>query len=166
MGKRKPNFKRDLVRGKRGEEMLVALWPDVFMALEEECRAYDCRHVDGRTVELKTDYYDHVTTPNFFMEYASHEKPGGPWRSLRDRVDIFAYLFVEPHPLLHVWEDVPRLVEVLNNRFVPSAPERNICNGKWAAQGYLVDRELLVKYSNPTVFMVNADINTQSRKQD
>lgn len=144
------DFKRDLRRGKAGEEMLVTLWPDIFVPPTEDVRAYDLLHVDGRTVEVKTDYYDHETTPNFFMENTSHDKPGGPWRALRDDVGLFVYLFVEPQPVAYVWEDVRALCCVLDTKFA-HAPGREIHNGGWKAYGFLVDRGQLLSHTDVTV---------------
>ena len=142
----------------------MSLWPHVFVADPEADRTYDVRHVDGRTVEVKTDYYDHTTTPNVFMEYASHDKPGGPWRTARDGVAMFAYLFPHPFPLLYVWDDVPGLVRALEQHFVPDSPEQRICNGAWAARGFLVDRTQLCRYAVATVRMVRADTEEETKQ--
>lgn len=144
--------------------MLVSLWPDIFVPPPEKVRAYDLLHVDGRKVEVKTDYYDHETTPNCFMEYRSHSKPGGPWRALRDGVDLFVYFFPLPYPKAYVWDDVPALCLALDEHFVPNAPERQISNGQWAAQGFIVDRARLAGYVECMELIVDSETTTTTTK--
>lgn len=59
-------------------------------------RAFDFWRVDGKKVEVKTDWYSLDSTEFFFIERWSDvdkKKPGGPWQS-QDKADIFVYLFI------------------------------------------------------------------------
>lgn len=162
--KRKPNFKADLIRGQDGEEMLVTLWPEYFMpkppieyedptkAQLKAYREYDLLHVDGRKVELKTEHYDHTTTPNFFMEVEAWGNVGGPWRARRDKVDIYVHLFPLPHPKAYIWEDVPALCNTLKRK--PFKDGRVV---GYPAKGLLVDRKQLEKYADTMILVVEPD---------
>jgi len=150
-----PDFARDLTRGQSGEAWFVDHYPGGGALAEQSTRAFDVVLPDARTLELKTDSYSHVSTPNCFMERwtksGSRRSDGGPWRAARDGVDVFAYLFMEPEPLLYVWHDVDRLVSSLDDwirhtrRYV-----HRVQNAAWCGEGYLVPRTVLALPSRVT----------------
>lgn len=109
------------------------------------------------TLEVKTDTYDHTATPNFFIEQYTErangsEILGGPWRTVEHGVDIFAYVFLEPTPLLYVWRDVPRLVGCLEQLIWQRSTHQRIINSAdgMRVRGWLVRRNQLAKlYGEP-----------------
>lgn len=90
------SFKNSLAKGKAGEALFLAAWPD----LEQlDGRRSDFRHkVTGDTYELKSDQYDMAKTENFFIELWSNAerlKPGGPLQALKHESDFWCYMFVK-----------------------------------------------------------------------
>lgn len=79
-------------------------------------REFDFWRVDGKRVEVKTDWYSLDDTEFFFMERWSDidkEKPGGPWQSV-DKTDVFVYLFIRDGVYFE-FDDVPALVQRLED---------------------------------------------------
>lgn len=148
-----PDFQRDLVRGKLGEQFLKAnhaglglTWP----AEGERRWDLECA-LNGKHVEVKCDSYDPLLTQNFFMEQRTRVagKPGallgGPWRALAEGVDTFVYLFHSPKraPSFGYWfYDLPLLVEHLDAH-LEEYEVRRVRGGRLQAVGRLVPRDSL-----------------------
>ena len=108
----------------------------------------DGRHGDlqdsktGRIIEVKTDTYDMLQTPNFIMEHKtiSSNKPGGPWQALADGCHYFLYYFISNK--YYYLFDTRQLVEELeaNRCFYESFTSQN---KGWAVSNYKVRREEL-----------------------
>ena len=79
--------------------------------------AYDFKVVrTGEKLELKTDDWDHESTPNFFFErWSNWEKqtPGGPWQSRAKRVDCLVYYFAR-NGIYYEFRDIKKLCKVLD----------------------------------------------------
>ena len=138
------DFQTQLEVGEAGEAFLLKHCPHLSRPVKAT-REYDLVTTAGHSVEVKTDTYDMEKTPNFFMEYESHGKPGGPWRAAQDGVDIFVYMFVHPFPRAFWFNDTKSLVEALDEwkdkkrRYV-----HVVRNKAWVAKGYTVPREYLL----------------------
>lgn len=145
-------FKVDLARGKAGERWLADRTGLRFPADGE--RRWDLEGgVVGRPnymrVEVKTDSYDPLRTPNFFMELLTvvggRELVGGPWRARADGVDTFVYLYHSPDrsPSWAYWfYDLPALVAELDRN--PSRWQmRAVKLDQLRATGLLVPRTKL-----------------------
>lgn len=87
---------------------------------------------DGTRVELKTDFYDMMRTPNFFFERYSNDKTktlGGPFSAAEAGVDYFIYFFIKnstafwfrPIELVEFllkWDGIDKLVGVPNRDYI------------------------------------------------
>lgn len=157
-------FKRDLERGKAGEQFLKSQYPKrpdefpeppyLWEPANPAERRWDLELVSARdgkclqTVEVKTDSYDPEQTPNFFMELLTvvggRELVGGPWRARADGVDTFVYLYHgRAKPSRAFWfYDLPALVRELDTR--PSRFQmRSVKLDQLRATGLLVPRSAL-----------------------
>lgn len=164
-------FKRDLERGKAGEQFLVDNCPHNSLRFPldskerrwdlERCTTYELPAIgthwtqgplqvsEVERIEVKTDSYDPATTPNFFMELLTtapggYEMVGGPWRARADKVDTFVYLYLgKARPPRAFWfRDLPALVKELDTK--PSRFQmRNVKFDQLKATGLLVPREVL-----------------------
>jgi len=137
-------FTQQLKVGDKGEYLLKNHYPYPIVKSEKDL-AYDfyCSALD-KTIELKSDTYSIDKTPNFFMERYSdlaRDKPGGPWRALEDKVDIFIYMFINDGIYWH-FDDVPALVKRLDS-IVSGLHMTKVNNTSWTTGGYRVKRELL-----------------------
>lgn len=144
------SWKSRLAIGKRGEAWFAKHYGAT--VTPPECMEYDLVLPDGRTVELKTDTYDHTKTEYYFMERLCGEKAGGPWRAEQDDIDVFAYLFMNPTPLCFVWSDVLGLVAQLDAWVDTNNPwQHTVRSQGWTAWGYRVPRGRLVESTQPEV---------------
>ena len=135
------SFKTDLNRGRIGELAMLHASNGTLDPLDG--RQADMRITkSSKTVELKTDFYDHGNTQNFFMEYGSHgKKLGGPWRSLEEGTDYFIYAFPNPG-FVYIFETtvlVDRL-NLLKNEF----PLTEVFNVGYTTTGYKIPRKLIL----------------------
>lgn len=76
-------FSNSLICGQAGEELFYQLNSDKLLFADGYKFDFTLKH-SGKTVELKSDYYDSEKTENFFMERFSdfHRKTeGGVWQS-------------------------------------------------------------------------------------
>lgn len=126
-----PDFKKDLERGHKGELELLRLYPDLV-----RLDGFNADFVDqeGRTYELKTDFY---TSGNFFMERWSDvdkQKPGGPWQSKQKNIDFYVYMFPNLKKLFTF--TVGDLVNQLEN--LKEKNVRSVQNKSWTTEGWIV----------------------------
>jgi len=107
-------FKDDLKRGNVGENLLL----DTYSFFKfDGCNAHDVIDTrDGKTVEIKTDFYDMYKTENFFMEKWSNDidfKLGGPYRTEEYKTDIYLYQFIK-NKIIFWFDDVSKLVNTID----------------------------------------------------
>lgn len=134
-------FKDQLSVGASGEELFHSLYPKLEKA---DGIKFDFKY-KNKTVELKTDTYSMLKTPNFFMErYSDVERAtnGGPWRAAHDNVDYFVYMYVQQRKCF--WFDSKKLVEFLDV-YCKNKSMINIPNKTWTTAGYLVPRTAVSK---------------------
>lgn len=154
----KPNFKKDLKRGSKGESLFLDYHPEYQLT---ECKtkqkSYDfINPKTEETVELKTDFYCMDKTPNYFIERFSdyHKRTlGGPFRC-HLTCDYYVYLFHKQR--ISFWFNTKQLVERVNE-WAGVGPEVRppwnkvnlskglvfINNGRWQTAGHKVPRSLL-----------------------
>jgi hypothetical protein len=134
------SWKEQLEKGTKAEELfLLRCHLELTPA---ETRDYDFTTPDGLRVELKTDFYGELRTPNFFIERWSvmeQGKPGGPWQSLGKNVDLYIYLYADTGSYF-VFSDLQALCTAVEKLNLPVIPVRNkgYCGG-----GYKVPRTAL-----------------------
>lgn len=142
------NFKADLERGSKGEELLMELWPEL---VRLDGRKADFS-INGKKLELKTDYYEQSKTKNFFMETYSNVqkgKRGGPFQSEQNNVDLFLYFYIKD--TMGYLFDVKELVKFLKSK-EDKYPTRMITNHGWITSGILVPRAHLAELYQVKVF--------------
>lgn len=132
------HFGSSLAKGKRGEDLLSELWP--------ELQRLDGRKGDftwnGIKVELKTDSYDMAKTKNFFLEVWSDVdkgKPGGPWQALQHGAELFCY-FYSNNLTMYIF-DTQALVYYLDGLPKDYYQSVKVPNRTWTTVGYKVPRE-------------------------
>lgn len=117
------NFKSSLNKGQVGEEYLLKHWPELKRL---DGLNADFALPDGRTLELKTDYYCITKTGNLFIERISNankQSPGGPWQAASKGIDLFAYLYLKNGTL---WLfDTAKLVKFLDGAVYPESEIKN-----------------------------------------
>lgn len=131
------NFGTQLKVGNKGEESFLEAYPSLKRL---GGRKGDFELPDGQILELKTDSYDPIKTPNFFMErFGNIEKktPGGPWKAARDGASLFVYSYSKTGQC-H-WFNTDQLIKFLEEK-AEIFESRIISNKTWAALGYLVPR--------------------------
>ena len=131
-------FKDSLVEGKKGEDFFHELNP---LLIRCDGFNFDFKMKNGKTIELKSDYYDMDRTDNFFIERYSYEnKPGGPWQALEKGVDFFIYFFPKNKTafLFKTKELVLELDKIVDeNKFI------KIGNDGYETTGIRINRSLL-----------------------
>ena len=136
-------FSQQLKVGDRGEALLKQVFPFELQKSKDLKYDFYCPDTE-QTVELKTDTYSMLKTPNFFMERfsdLSRDKPGGPWRANQDNVDIFIYMFINDNTY-YQFNDIPALVERLDS-ITSRLRMTQVRNTSWTTGGYRVNRDLL-----------------------
>ena len=133
------DFKEQLAKGQAGEQLIH----DYFSQLERLDGFSSDFIINGKGIELKTDFYDPTVTPNFLIErYSDSERltDGGPWKALKDGSQYYLYLFYQTKELYII--DTKDLVTYLdanhhhfNRAYIP--------NKTWVTMGYKVPRHLL-----------------------
>ena len=91
-------FEKSIVEGKKGEDLFFELYSrNPFLG---EIRRSDGIKEDfflgDKSLELKSEYYDALKTPNFFIEKFSNFEAmtfGGPWRAEIHDVFYYAHFF-------------------------------------------------------------------------
>jgi hypothetical protein len=135
------NWKRQLEVGTNGEHLFLQGYPKPLIVSAN--LSYDFLRVeDGAKIELKTDTYSLSSTPNFFLERWSKEgenKPGGPWRARRNRIDIFIYYFIQDGTFFE-FTDVKKLC-ARADKLLGKAREVRVKNKGYYTIGYPIPRE-------------------------
>ncbi len=134
-------FENSLKEGQKGEELFLNIFKDRLVRLDG--KNADFKLLDGRTVELKSDYYDNNKTSNFFFErYSDKDRltNGGPWQALDKNIDLFVYWFPK-NKTIYVF-NTKKLVEKLNS-IVESYELVDIPNKSWITSGYKIPRNYL-----------------------
>ncbi len=96
---------------------------------------------DGKKVELKSDSYSQKDSQNYFFEYHSDMSKGtlgGPWRSARDNVDYFCYLYLKDKVIY--WFAPVLLVGFLDKEIQGMRP-KIVRNRNYETSGFCVNRE-------------------------
>lgn len=145
MSRTKPktfNFQKQLNLGKNGENLFIQKYNFWYSPKKGDGNNIDLILNNGKTVELKTDYYKIDATQNFFMErYGNLEKKtdGGPWKAQKAKIDYFVYLYLLDKTFY--WFTTDRLVEKLNILIKKNKLKMKfIDNEAWTTAGYLIDR--------------------------
>lgn len=141
------DFKASLKWGEWAQQHFLDVWhgrrPALIPALKSE-RRWDFGTSDGRTLELKSERRAWTETEFMFLEQGVMGKAGGPWRAAEDAVDIYAWWFPEPSPVILWWDDVPGLVKWCDNWL---AQKKRFCyiikNKGFSGRGYKVPRKSL-----------------------
>ena len=123
--------------GNKGERYFQTLYPS---AVKTNGRVDDFV-LNGKRIELKTDTYSMAKTPNFFMEYVGNTKSGaigGPWRTCKDNIDYFVYLFLYDKKLF--WFNACELSKFLDEKIKTMKPKR-VKNATYEAYGFAVNRD-------------------------
>lgn len=135
-------FKTQLSVGDSGEKLFLEHYPKKIQLYTGREYDFDCLET-GRKLELKTDTYPMIKTPNFFMErYSDSDKKsnGGPWRAAADSVDDFFYMFVSDRVWFHFANPVA-LVEKLDKIIKDKKLKpMSVMNIKWRTVGYKILR--------------------------
>lgn len=105
--------------------------------------------IDKWKIELKTDFYDHDKTSNFFFEKVKNSTKntlGGPYKSLSHNVDYYVYLFIKNR--IFYWIDVKklcaRLDSLIENRLIDVDKQlKTISNVNYESTGLVIDRNLV-----------------------
>lgn len=122
--------------GNKGERLFQQMYP---AATKTDGRVEDFI-LDGKRIELKTDTYSMAKTPNYFMEFYGDVKKGsigGPWRSCRDNIEYFVYLFL--HDKKAFWFHACELARFLDEHIKTLKPKR-VRNATYEAYGFAVCR--------------------------
>lgn len=136
----KAEFKKDLKRGHTGEHSFFQLFQASVTHLDGRNADFEINKT-GETIEIKTDYYDHSLTENFFMErYSYDDKPGGPWQSSSKKIDYYIYYYPS-HSELYIF-NTEQLVRRLD-RIMKNEKLVNVKNKGYTTRGYKVKRSLI-----------------------
>lgn len=133
------NFKASLEKGKQGEIKLMKLWPEL---QRTDGRSGDYILPSGTKVEIKSDFYDHDATKNFFIETWSDvdkKKPGGPTQALLHGCKYFVYYFIT-HDIAYIFDTEDLAQQLLATDLGTPCI---IQNKTWATVGYKVPRAAL-----------------------
>lgn len=133
------DFKKQLKTGDIGEKLFLTYYKNK-NAKKTDGKVFDFT-TDLGTVELKTDTYSMLETPNFFMEKYGNIKTqalGGPWRAFKDGVDFFVYFFLSNK--VFFWFKSSELCSFLDVQ-TQNIPQRIIRNNGWETVGYLINRD-------------------------
>lgn len=133
------NFKKSLEKGKQGELKLLRLWPELSRT---DGRSGDYLLPSGAKCEVKSDFYDHHQTSNFFIEFWSDfekQKPGGPTQALLHGCQYFIYYFVL-NDIAYVFDLNDLCKQLLGTDL--GQPVR-VENRGWTTIGYKVPRSAL-----------------------
>ena len=134
------NFKTSLKRGQKGEAEFFELFADKVTRTEGYIEDFIINRT-GKTLDLKTDFYDMGKTDNFFMEAFSYgEELGGAWQALKKNVDYYIYFFPS-HMEFFVFKTsalVKKLNIICKDQYLI-----NVFNTSHVTRGYKVPREAL-----------------------
>jgi hypothetical protein len=131
------NFQASLKKGQVGEELLLKAFPNL---TKLDGRKSDFVSDRGDRWELKTDSYDMLATPNFFIELLSdlaREKPGGPRQAMEHGSTVWCYLFIKNSVLFTFnTAELVAWLDVHDKNYIPS----RIPNKTWTTIGIKVPR--------------------------
>lgn len=137
------DFKDQLVVGDRGQELFIQYYHEPLVIYPPHKADFQVVS-SSKLLELKTDTYNIEKTPYFFMERWSdvhQEKPGGPWQSKKNKVDLFCYMFVR-HNIYFEFTSIPALCKELDG-LTAKMGLVYIKNKGWVTAGYKVPRDAL-----------------------
>lgn len=136
------SFKNELNKGKTGETLFKKCYPE---ALQTAGRKEDF-FLNGESVEVKTDFWNPVEYPNFFIEMYSNDNKmtfGGPFRAEQDKIKYFVYLFIQTGEF-H-WFRVTDIMPFLYEN-IALYPRKLVKNRGYNGIGYLVPIKDLAKF--------------------
>ena len=137
------SWKKQLEIGQHGEHLLLSNYYTPIAPANT--LTYDfIRLHDGGKIEVKTDTYSMLKTPNFFFERwgnVDEKKPGGPWRARKHRIDEFTYFFVLDSTYF-VFNDVKELCARADKLLRRKDTEpKYIKNRTYITMGYALPRD-------------------------
>jgi hypothetical protein len=118
--KRKPNFKKDLQIGAKGEEIFLNRFQVKLEKLDGTKNDFIVTNSSKDGLELKTDTYD---SGNFFFERWSdvtNKKPGGPYQAIQHS-KYLAYFFIKKDT--YYLFDLEKLVPFLDTYIETKKPK-------------------------------------------
>lgn len=152
-------FKESLQKGQEAERIWLAM-------LTKHCPEYVVEHSCGRkhdfilyspfgsfTVELKSDSHDMAKTKNIFIERWSDydkKKPGGPYQSTKNNVDIYAYW--HPKNKIMLTFSLSALIIKLGELKLKDKDLIPIFNRGFITKGWKVPRKDLEDVCTTTIF--------------
>lgn len=96
------------------------------------------------TIELKTDSYDMLATPNLFMErWSVFEtlKPGGVWQAKEKNIDLYCYWY--PKNKIMLTGSVNKLIIAIEGMKIPDKKLIPIFNRGFTTKGLKIERRAL-----------------------
>lgn len=160
------DFRKQLKFGQEAEELFQKYYPRRLEPAKD--LTYDFLISSSRQkLELKTDSYNMLKTGNFFMERFSDVRkrsPGGPWRSVKDKIDIFCYLFSQNRTWFE-FRKIPELVEELNI-LTKDTQMTYVKNRTWVTGGFLVPREKLLNLCTVWEFPTEEESDLRGRNNE
>jgi len=133
-------FSTDLKRGHDGEHSFFMKYQHCITRLDGRNADFEINKT-AETIELKTDYFDHDKTPNFFMEKFSYgDNLGGPWQSLEKGITYFIYWYPSDGST-YIFNTV-QLVKKLK-KLEANLPMVHVKNKNYTTKGFKVNRDLL-----------------------
>ena len=130
------DFKTEMNKGDKGELEFLKYYPK---AVKHPTREHDF-DLDGKKIELKSDFYTFEDTDNFFIErYSDYDKlkDGSVWQSAH--CDYFVYYFINEG--VFFWFDMTKFRKFLDE-YIKNKSYVLIRNRAWTALGYKVPRDI------------------------
>jgi hypothetical protein len=146
------DFAEQLSKGNQAESELPDIYQKLFNSTltKHTDYAYDFSSDDGKKVELKTDFYDHSKTRNFFIERWSDfdkEKPGSLWQSVPKGVNQFIYWYKTSGKLYVFTVDLDKLIGIIEQLVEEKHIEMKFIQNKgYKGGGWCIPRNLLKDY--------------------
>ncbi len=134
------DFHKQLKLGDKGEQNFLKYYKN---AVKHPTRAHDF-DLDGKKIELKTDFWLFKDTDNLFIErYSDYDKlkDGSVWQS--SHCDYFVYYFINEG--VFYWFDMKDFREFLDE-YIKNKSYILIRNRAWTALGYKIPIEACRKY--------------------
>lgn len=135
------DFKTQLRVGERGQELFLKHYHEPLQLSDTLAFDFIVRDT-GEPLELKTDTYNMLKTPNFFWERWSdviNKRPGGPWQAHEKGAKRFVYMFVR-HNTYFEFRNIPALLVRLD-ALTKDSYGIAVKNRGWITSGYAVKRE-------------------------
>jgi hypothetical protein len=137
-----PDFDSDLKIGQEAEDFLIKSYPNLLKKSKD--LRWDLETLSGKKIEVKYDRYPSHATNNLFIERISNNKTGslgGPYRSLKDGVDYYLYMFKDTKEFYLF--DVKNLIIRLE-RITPTLRKLQVKNKHFVTHGYAVPKNDLI----------------------